>query len=82
MADYTKHDAQELIKALSGKREELRTIRFAAAGSRSRNTKSASMVRKEIARILTATNAPKVAVIRPLLGSDKSSPVAKTAKTK
>ena len=47
----------ELQKLLSEKREALRTIRFGEAGSKSKNVKEARMIRKTIARILTAAKA-------------------------
>ena len=47
---------KELIKVLNEKREDLRKIRFGFAGSTKHDTKSARIVRKDIARILTELN--------------------------
>ena len=46
-------EVNELQKTLADKREALRTFRFAAAGSRSRNVREGRELRKEIATILT-----------------------------
>ena len=54
----SKSDA-ELKKILQEKREGLRVFRFGASGSKSKNVKEAGMVKKDIARILTETNARK-----------------------
>lgn len=43
----------ELTKMLAEKREELRKLRFEAAGARPKDTNAPAKVRKEIARILT-----------------------------
>lgn len=43
----------ELVELVRTKQEELRQTRFSAAGSRTRNTKAARNLRKEIARIKT-----------------------------
>lgn len=45
-------DEKELKKLLAEKREALREFRFTMKGSRIRNTKEGSVIRKEIARIL------------------------------
>ncbi len=45
-------DEKELTKLLAEKREALREFRFTMKGSRIRNTKEGSVLRKEIARIL------------------------------
>jgi ribosomal protein L29 len=50
---YTDKNAEELMKLLVEKREELRTLRFAAAGARPKNSNAPATVRKEIARIMT-----------------------------
>lgn len=42
-----------LQKSLTDKREALRTFRFGAAGSRSRNVREGRNLRKEIAQIMT-----------------------------
>lgn len=49
----TNHSVEDLQKLASTKREELRTLRFAVAGSKNRNVKQAKTLRKEIARALT-----------------------------
>lgn len=52
----------ELISLLSEKREELRSLRFTAAGSRPKDTNAPAKIRKDIARILTEQkNREKVA---------------------
>lgn len=43
----------DLHKDLAHKREELRGLRFAVAGSKNRNVKHARALRKDIARIET-----------------------------
>ncbi len=44
---------EELTKMLKEKREELRTLRFAAAGSRAKDSNAPAKARQEIARVLT-----------------------------
>jgi ribosomal protein L29 len=51
--------AEEIQKFVAEKREELRALRFSGAGSKNRNVKLARTLRKDIARALTAANAPK-----------------------
>ncbi len=46
----------ELAKMLGEKREELRKLRFEAAGARPKDTNAPAKVRKDIARIMTALN--------------------------
>jgi ribosomal protein L29 len=53
---YTGKNKQELAKALYEKRDALRSFRFGEAGSKTRNVKEGSRLRKEIARILTELN--------------------------
>ncbi len=48
---------EELAKLLGEKREELRKLRFEAAGARPKDSNAPSKVRKEIARIMTALKA-------------------------
>jgi len=55
--DYTTHTAEDLQKIANEKREELRALRFSVAGSKNRDVKAASKLRKEIARALTARRA-------------------------
>ncbi len=50
---YKDKTTEELEKLLAEKREELRQIRFAAAGARPADSSSARKVRKDIARALT-----------------------------
>jgi|GEM_PF-646072 len=52
MEDIRKKDDKELAKLLAEKREALREFRFSMKGSRIRNTKEGSNLRKDIARIL------------------------------
>ncbi|HEY5383039.1 MAG TPA: 50S ribosomal protein L29 [Candidatus Paceibacterota bacterium] len=54
---YKLHSAQELDTVVSGKREELRVLRFGAAGSKNKNVKLGATLRKQIARALTAKTA-------------------------
>ncbi|HEY6021503.1 MAG TPA: 50S ribosomal protein L29 [Candidatus Paceibacterota bacterium] len=54
--DYKTHSPAELNKLVSDKREELRALRFSVAGSKNKDVKLASKIRKEIARALTALN--------------------------
>ena len=49
-------EKDELQTLAEKKREELRALRFAAAGSKNRNVKLGKTLRKEIARALTAIN--------------------------
>ena len=55
----TNHTPEELNKLVADKREELRTLRFSGAGSKNRNVKLSSTLRKEIARALTLLNVKK-----------------------
>lgn len=57
--DYKNHSQEELTKIANDKREELRSLRFSVAGSKNRDVKQASKLRKEVARALTARNAAK-----------------------
>lgn len=59
--DYMKKEGGELVKELAKLREELRTLRFTAAGSRTKDAHARSKVRKDIARVLTAMTAKKSA---------------------
>lgn len=56
---YKKHSAEELATVVAGKREELRALRFGAAGSKNKNVKLSATLRKQIARALTAHTALK-----------------------
>ena len=59
MSDYSKKTADALNSELTQKQEELRTFRFGAAGSRSRNVREGRTLRKTIARIMTELSAQK-----------------------
>lgn len=48
----------ELKAKLVGLRENIRVIRFKAGGSKSKNVKETSVIKKQIARILTEINLP------------------------
>lgn len=52
-------NAEEIVKLLGEKREELRTLRFHAAGGRAKDAGNAKKVRKDIARLLTEQTAKK-----------------------
>jgi len=56
---FTNHTPAELDAFINDKREELRALQFAVAGSKNRNVKLARTLRQEIARALTAKNAQK-----------------------
>ena len=53
---YAGKSKVDLVKVLYEKREKLRTFRFGEAGSKTRNVKEGSALRKEIARIMTELN--------------------------
>jgi len=63
MEELKKKSEKELTQLLAEKREALREFRFSMKGSRIRNTKEGSQLRKDIARILgllkTTTNSDK-----------------------
>ena len=50
------HSVDDLNKIVAEKRETLRRLRFAVAGSKNRNVKEAATLRKAIARALTEIN--------------------------
>ena len=50
----------ELQKFVADKREELRSLRFSASGSKNRNVKLGKTLRTEIARALTEVNKNQV----------------------
>jgi len=52
----TNHSPEDLRKLVGEKREALRRLRFAVAGSKNRNVKEAATLRKRIARALTELN--------------------------
>lgn len=49
----------DLAKAIAEKREALRVFRFGGAGAKTKNVREGRMIRREIARLLTALNALK-----------------------
>ena len=53
----TNHSIEELHALVRTKRDELQALRFSVAGSKNRNVKQAKLLRKEIARGLTALSA-------------------------
>ena len=53
MADLTSMKIEDLVKAVSDKREALRNFRFGEAGSRLRNVREGRTLRREIAQLLT-----------------------------
>lgn len=61
MADLKTIETTELLKNVADKREALRSQRFGAAGSRSRNVREGRTLRKEIAQILTELRAREIA---------------------
>lgn len=56
MKEIKKKSAEDLVKLLNEKREEVRAFRFDIAGSAKKNVKASMLARKEIARILTEKN--------------------------
>jgi ribosomal protein L29 len=50
-------NAEELAKLLVEKREELRTLRFEAAGARAKDPSARKKARKDVARLLTEQTA-------------------------
>jgi len=52
-------DKVELTRKLEALQAHARTIRFKAAGAKSKNVKEGAHAKKDIARILTAINATK-----------------------
>lgn len=56
---YKDKKPEELLKILADKRKALREYRFGSAGSKTRNVKEGSNLRKEIARIMTQLNSQK-----------------------
>jgi len=50
------HSVEDLTKLVATKREELRALRFSVAGSKNRNVKLGSQLKKEVARALTELN--------------------------
>ena len=54
--DLKTHTPEDLQKLVADKREALRVLRFSVAGSKNRNVKLVSTLRREIARALTELN--------------------------
>ena len=54
--DLKTHTPEDLQKLVADKREALRVLRFSVAGSKNRNVKLVSTLRREIARALTERN--------------------------
>lgn len=51
----------DLNRLLVEKRESLRLFRFGTTGAKSKNVKEGSVIKKDIARIMTAMNAMRTA---------------------
>jgi len=58
---FNDKEVVDLKKALGEKREELRLVRFASTGARTKDVYAAGKIRKDVARILTALTAKKTA---------------------
>jgi ribosomal protein L29 len=54
--DIAKKNTKELGALLTEKKTALRDFRFSVSGSNARNVKEGRMIRKDIARVLTALN--------------------------
>ncbi len=57
--DLKNMKVEEMKRNLTTLREELRTLRFKAEGSKSKNVKEEAGIKKNIARIMTAIGANK-----------------------
>jgi len=57
--DLKNKTVEELNKLLSEKRTLLRDFRFGVSGSKTKNIKEGSILKKDIARIMTVLNASK-----------------------
>ena len=53
---FATHTEEDLKRFVEEKREALRVLRFSIAGSKNRNVKLVSTLRREIARALTELN--------------------------
>ena len=53
---YIGKTKDELVKSLYAKREDLRGLGFSLAGSKQKNVKESSTLKKDIARIMTELN--------------------------
>ncbi|MEK7208309.1 MAG: 50S ribosomal protein L29 [Patescibacteria group bacterium] len=56
MSNYSTKSKEELTKLAAEHREKLRAFRFSMAGGKVKNVKEGKVIRKEIARLLTALN--------------------------
>lgn len=56
---YKDKTPKDLLKALGERREALRKLRFGSTGSKARNVKESSSIRKDVARIMTELNRNK-----------------------
>jgi len=54
--DIKNKNTEDLSKLLKEKREELREFRFGTSGSKAKNVKATSALKKDVARILTHVN--------------------------
>jgi ribosomal protein L29 len=61
--NFTNHTPEDLVKFVADKRDSLRTLRFAGAGSKNHNVKEARTIRKDIARALTETTARRATAL-------------------
>ena len=57
MKDIKKLDVADLVKQVGDLRNTLRKNRFGAEGSRAKNVKERSVMRKDVARLLTELRA-------------------------
>ena len=62
---------EELKKQLGKIEEDLRSIKWKAEGSKSKNVKESAMLKKDIARILTFINSRPESGSRPKVGTKK-----------
>ncbi len=56
MKDLLTKEVSELKKMIGEKKEELRKFRFGVVNGKTKNTKEAHTIKKDIARVLTAIN--------------------------
>ena len=59
MSDFKKMNEVELVKTLKEKKEAMRVFHFGVAGSKTRNVKEASLLKRDIARIMTELSLQK-----------------------
>lgn len=60
--NYKEVKDEDLLKALTEKKVELRKIRFGDSGARARDTKRGFNLKKEVARIKTEINARRLGI--------------------